>query len=63
MNATRNLSRARGESSRRWEKLPEFNPWQMALQQFHQAADVIGLDDTMRDVLSHCQRELIVNFR
>jgi glutamate dehydrogenase (NAD(P)+) len=42
--------------------LPEFNPWQMALQQFHQAADVIGLDDTMRDVLSHCQRELIVNF-
>ncbi len=40
----------------------QFNPWQMALQQFHQAADVIGLDDMMRDGLSHCQRELIVNF-
>lgn len=39
-----------------------FNPWEMARRQFHQAADIIGLDGSFRDVLSHCERELTVNF-
>ena len=29
---------------------------------FSIAADVLGLDDDMRQILSHCQRELTVNF-
>ena len=29
---------------------------------FDIAADVLGLDDDMRRILSHCQRELTVNF-
>jgi glutamate dehydrogenase (NAD(P)+) len=34
----------------------------VAVEQFHIAADVLGLDDDMRKILSHCQRELTVNF-
>jgi len=34
----------------------------VAVEQFNIAADVIGLEDDMRRILSHCQRELIVNF-
>ena len=34
----------------------------VAVEQFSIAADVIGLDDGMRRVLSHCRRELTVNF-
>ncbi|MFL5761778.1 MAG: Glu/Leu/Phe/Val family dehydrogenase [Thermomicrobiales bacterium] len=34
----------------------------VAVEQFNIAADVIGLEDAMRRILSHCQRELIVNF-
>ncbi|HLL51385.1 MAG TPA: Glu/Leu/Phe/Val dehydrogenase [Thermomicrobiales bacterium] len=34
----------------------------VAVQQFEIAADVLGLDDDMRKILSHCQRELTVNF-
>ena len=34
----------------------------VAVQQFQIAADVLGLDDDMRKILSHCQRELTVNF-
>jgi len=34
----------------------------VAVQQFEIAADVLGLEDSMRRILSHCQRELTVNF-
>jgi glutamate dehydrogenase (NAD(P)+) len=34
----------------------------VAVEQFQIAADVLGLDDDMRKILSHCQRELTVNF-
>ncbi len=34
----------------------------VAVQQFDIAADVIGLEDGIRQILSHCQRELTVHF-
>jgi glutamate dehydrogenase (NAD(P)+) len=34
----------------------------VAVEQFDIAADVLGLDDDMREILRHCQRELTVNF-
>jgi glutamate dehydrogenase (NAD(P)+) len=34
----------------------------VAVQQFSLAADVMQLEDSMRQILSHCQRELTVNF-
>jgi glutamate dehydrogenase (NAD(P)+) len=34
----------------------------VAVEQFSIAADVIGLDDDMRQILSTCQREVTVNF-
>ncbi len=34
----------------------------VAVQQFQIAADVLGLDDDLRKILSHCQRELTVHF-
>jgi glutamate dehydrogenase (NAD(P)+) len=37
-------------------------PFQMALRQFNIAADVINLDDGLRQILSSCKRELTVNF-
>src|SRR5690348_15022370 len=33
-----------------------------AVEQFHIAAEVMGLEDSMRRILSHCQRELTVSF-
>ncbi len=36
--------------------------FQVAVEQFLIAAEVLGLDDDMRKILSHCQREIIVNF-
>ncbi len=36
--------------------------YDVAVEQFGIAADVLGLDDGMRRVLSHCQREVTVNF-
>src|SRR5215210_7292175 len=36
--------------------------FKVAVEQFQIAADVLGLDDGMRKILSHCQRELIVHF-
>jgi glutamate dehydrogenase (NAD(P)+) len=36
--------------------------WEDALVQFNIAADKLNLDTGMRDVLSHCKRELTVNF-
>lgn len=34
----------------------------VAVEQFNLAAEVLNLDDGMRQVLSHCQREFTVNF-
>jgi glutamate dehydrogenase (NAD(P)+) len=36
--------------------------FQMAIQQFNAAADKLNLDPGMREILSHCKRELSVNF-
>jgi glutamate dehydrogenase (NAD(P)+) len=36
--------------------------FEVAVEQFTIAADVLGLDDGMRQVLSHCQREFTVHF-
>lgn len=38
------------------------SPWAIAQQQFHRAAEVMHLDDSMREVLGECKRELTVNF-
>ena len=35
--------------------------YSVAIEQFDIAADVLGLEDSMRRILSHCQRELIVS--
>nr|MBA3450948.1 Glu/Leu/Phe/Val dehydrogenase [Chloroflexia bacterium] len=40
----------------------EHDLFQVAVEQFLIAADVLGLDNDMRKILSHCQREVIVNF-
>nr|MBA3416635.1 hypothetical protein [Chloroflexia bacterium] len=36
--------------------------FEVAVEQFEIAAEVLGLDDDMRRILSHCQRALTVNF-
>jgi glutamate dehydrogenase (NAD(P)+) len=36
--------------------------FEVAVEQFQIASDVLGLDDDMRKILSHCQRELTVHF-
>jgi glutamate dehydrogenase (NAD(P)+) len=36
--------------------------FEVAVEQFNIAADILGLDDGMRRILSHCQREVTVNF-
>src|SRR5215213_2823052 len=41
---------------------PEPDLFSVAVHQFQIAADVLGLEDSMRRILSHCQRELTVNF-
>lgn len=41
---------------------PEPDLFSVAVQQFHIAAEVLGLEDSMRRILSKCQRELTVNF-
>ena len=41
---------------------PQDDLFEVAVRQFNIAADVIGLEDSIRAVLSHCQRELTVNF-
>jgi len=35
--------------------------YSVAIEQFNIAADVLGLEDSMRRILAHCQRELIVS--
>ncbi len=41
---------------------PESTALRTALRQFHEAADRLGLDDGMRDVLAHAKREFTTNF-
>jgi glutamate dehydrogenase (NAD(P)+) len=41
---------------------PAENLFDVAVEQFHIAADRIGLDDGMRGILSHCEAELTVSF-
>jgi glutamate dehydrogenase (NAD(P)+) len=36
--------------------------FEVAVQQFNVAADVLGLEESMRQILTHCQREITVNF-
>ncbi len=36
--------------------------FEVAVAQFDIAADVLGLDDDMRKILRHCQREMTVHF-
>lgn len=44
------------------EKHQETNLFDVAVEQFNIAADVINLSENMRGILSHCNRETIVNF-
>jgi glutamate dehydrogenase (NAD(P)+) len=39
----------------------ELNPFEIAKQQFHRAADYLNLDDSTRQVLSNAKRQLIVS--
>ncbi|MDW8060610.1 MAG: Glu/Leu/Phe/Val dehydrogenase [Thermomicrobium sp.] len=41
---------------------PEHSLFAIAVEQFNQAADLIGLEDELRQILSTCKRELTVNF-
>src|SRR5688572_29437575 len=41
---------------------PKDDLYEVAVRQFGIAADVIQLEDSIRGVLGHCQRELTVNF-
>ena len=41
---------------------PAENPFQNAIEQFDAVAEKLGLDDGMRQVLRHCNREFTVNF-
>ncbi len=42
--------------------MAEKSAWEIAVQQFNIAADKLGLDDGMRQVLGTCKRELTVHF-
>jgi glutamate dehydrogenase (NAD(P)+) len=42
--------------------MTEKSAWEIAVQQFNIAADKLGLDDGMRQVLGSCKRELAVHF-
>ena len=46
----------------RREAVAEEDLFEVAVEQFHIASDVVGLDDDMRRILSHCQKELTVHF-
>ena len=55
------VARVRAEEPAAGREVSE-NLFKTAVEQFTIAADVIGLDDNIRRVLSACQRELTVNF-
>lgn len=57
----RQITEAKIEQARK-EAAKEANPFETARQQFFYAADKLGLDDNMREILSVPQRELSVNF-
>lgn len=40
----------------------DYNPWKMAQEQFNDAAELMGLEDGLRDVLGECKRVLTVTF-
>ncbi|GCE03760.1 Glu/Leu/Phe/Val family dehydrogenase [Dictyobacter aurantiacus] len=42
--------------------MQQFNPYEMAVQQFERAADKLGLSEDMREILRKPKRELVVNF-
>jgi glutamate dehydrogenase (NAD(P)+) len=44
------------------DSMAERSAWEIAVHQFNIAADKLGLDDGMRQVLGACKRELTVNF-
>jgi glutamate dehydrogenase (NAD(P)+) len=44
------------------DSMAERSAWEIAVHQFNIAADKLGLDDGMRQVLGTCKRELTVNF-
>ena len=44
------------------DAIHEHDLFDVAVEQFDIAADVLGLDDDMRQILRYCQRELTVNF-
>lgn len=41
---------------------PRKNLYESSLEPFHRAADLIGLDDDIRKILSHTTNEIVVNF-
>jgi len=41
---------------------PADNPLENAIEQFNDAAARLGIDEGMREILRHCQREFTVNF-
>lgn len=58
------VAESRLETGASSEGVVEHEPdlFAVAVEQFTIAADVLGLEDGIRQVLSHCQRELTVNF-
>lgn len=40
----------------------DYNPWKMAQEQFNDAAELMGLEDGLREVLGECKRVLTVTF-
>ncbi|MHB1007005.1 MAG: Glu/Leu/Phe/Val family dehydrogenase [Chloroflexota bacterium] len=44
------------------EAVERSNPYEVALEQFDQVADLLDLDSGMREILRHPKRELTVNF-
>ena len=49
-------------ATRPLEHHPERDLFSIAVEQFNRAADVVGLEDSMRRILSVCQREVTVSF-